>query len=375
MSGGMIFGWDVGGAHVKIACIERGRLRDVAQWPCPLWQGLDHLRRVIDAAAARWPALRDSAHAVTMTGEMVDLFADREQGVRAIVETLSESMRGPLAVCAVGDDDSALRWLDGAGAALQWPAVASANWLATAVLASRAVGAGLLVDIGSTTCDLIALGGHGRVLARGRNDAERLAADELVYQGVVRTPLMALGPRIMWRGIAHQVMNEWFATTADVYRLSGELDPAHDQQPSADNAAKDLPATRRRLARMIGRDAREAPDADWLAFAHAWRARQCDRIADALERVLSVAPIARDAPLVAAGCGDFLVETLAQRTGRPLRGFARDVLGLRDAGDAALRGWAQVCAPAVAVGLLYEGAGPGAGRGSAAHEELQSCGS
>ena len=50
-------------------------------------------------------------------------------------------------------------------------------------------------------------------------------------------------------------MNEWFATTADVYRLLGELDPAHDQQPAADNGDKDLPATRRRLARMIGRDA------------------------------------------------------------------------------------------------------------------------
>ena len=39
-------------------------------------------------------------------------------------------------------------------------------------------------------------------------------------------------------------MNEFFATTADVYRLTGELDPAHDQHPSADNAPKDLAATR-----------------------------------------------------------------------------------------------------------------------------------
>jgi len=371
-----VFGWDVGGAHVKIACVEQGRLLDVAQWPCPLWQGLEHLRRVIEEAAQRWPALRDSAHAVTMTGEMVDLFADREQGVRAIVETLSQALQGPLAVCAVGEGDEALRWLAGDEVVQQWPAVASANWLATAALASRAIGEGVLVDIGSTTCDLIALGGHGRVLARGRSDAERLAADELVYQGVVRTPLMALGPRIKWRGIVHQVMNEWFATTADVYRLTGELDAAHDQQPTADNAAKDLPATRRRLARMIGRDAREAPDADWLAFAHGWRARQCDRIGDALEQLLSVAGIARDAPLVAAGCGDFLVETLAQRVGRPLRGFASDVLGLKADGDAALRGWAQVCAPAVAVALLFEQAHEDVSRASrATSEELAPCGS
>lgn len=369
-----VFGWDVGGAHVKLACIERGRLRDAAQWACPLWQGLEHLQRVIDEATTRWPALREAAHAVTMTGEMVDLFADREQGVQAIVATLAAALHGPVSVCAAGEGQSTLRWLDAGEAARHWSSVASANWLATAAQASHTLGEGVLVDIGSTTCDLIALGSGGRVLARGRNDAERLAADELVYQGVVRTPLMALGPRIAWRGVAHQVMNEWFATTADVYRLTGELDPAHDQQPAADHAGKDLPATRRRLARMIGRDAREAPDADWLAFAHAWRARQCALIAEALDRVLAVAPIARDAPLVAAGCGDFLVHTLAQRCGRPLRRFADAAVVLHGDADAGLRQWAQVCAPAVAVGLLRSVA-PVAHDDDLAVEELQPCGS
>lgn len=372
---GLVFGWDVGGAHVKLACIEDGLLRDVAQWPCPLWQGLEHLRAVIEQAGARWPALREATHAVTMTGEMVDLFADREQGVRAIVETLSQALRGPIEVCAAGEGGTALltvlQWVDAAQAPRHWQAVASANWLATAVLASREVGEGMLVDIGSTTTDLIALRAGGRIAARGRSDAERLAADELVYQGVVRTPLMALGPRIGWRGVPHQVMNEWFATTADVYRLTGELDPAHDQQPTADNAGKDLAATRQRLARMIGRDAREAADADWLAFAHAWRARQCERIGEALERVLSVAPIARDAPLVAAGCGDFLVEPLAQRLGRPLRAFAAHCARLHPQAEPGAQRWVQVCAPAVAVGLLLAST-----RASARTlMELQACGS
>ena len=102
--------------------------------------------------------------------------------------------------------------------------------------------AGLLVDIGSTTTDLIAFHG-GVVPTTSRSDAQRLASGELVYQGVVRTPLCALARRIGWRGEQLNVMNEFFATTADVYRLTGELDPAHDQQPSADHAAKDQAAT------------------------------------------------------------------------------------------------------------------------------------
>ena len=83
------------------------------------------------------------------------------------------------------------------------------------------------MDIGSTTTDLIAFK-DARVLSHSRTDAQRLATGELVYQGVVRTPLCALAQRIDWRGTPHNVMNEFFATTADVYRLTGELDPAHD---------------------------------------------------------------------------------------------------------------------------------------------------
>ena len=99
-----------------------------------------------------------------------------------------------------------------------------------------------------------------------RSDAQRLASGELVYQGVVRTPLCVLAARIGWRGEQLNVMNEFFATTADVYRLTGELNPAHDQQPSADHASKDVSATCARLARMIGLDTRDASAEQWLAF-------------------------------------------------------------------------------------------------------------
>jgi hypothetical protein len=51
--------------------------------------------------------------------------------------------------------------------------------------------------------------------------------------------------------------------------------------------------------------------------------------------------------LIGAGCGSFLVRALAQETKRPYLGFD----ALVDA-PPLLRGWANVCAPAVAVALL-----------------------
>lgn len=343
-----VYGWDVGGAHVKVCRMAAGRVVDVVQWPCPLWQGMDHLDRVLHEARQRWPLLHAGRHAVTMTGEMVDLFADREDGVRRIAAHLAQAL-APGGVHFFAGDEG---WCEAGDAASQWQAIASANWLATARHVARVSrGDAVLVDIGSTTTDLIALRG-GRVLTRARSDAERLASGELVYQGVVRTPLCALAPRIAWRGRPLNVMNEFFATVADVYRLTGELDPAHDLQASADNAGKDLPATRQRLARMIGLDARDGSAQEWLAFARAWRACQVQELGTQLQRVLALHGLGRDTRVVSAGCGDFLAPELATLAGLDQGlAYGTQVAALAP-GRPDLAAWAQVCAPCIAVASL-----------------------
>ena len=92
-----VIGWDIGGAHVKAALLRDGRLQAVRQWPCPLWQGLHHLDAVLDRALADWvppPQANGVCHAVTMTGEMVDRFESRQDGVIRLVREL-RSRLGP----------------------------------------------------------------------------------------------------------------------------------------------------------------------------------------------------------------------------------------------------------------------------------------
>lgn len=360
-----VVGWDVGGAHVKACVLHDGAVVDVAQWACPLWQGLDQLERVLQQAHARWPAMGTMAHAVTMTGEMVDLFAHREEGVQRIAATMAATLPAPRYFA--GDDG----WCEAGDLAGRWAQIASANWLATAQHAAQCLDEGVLVDIGSTTTDLIAFR-EGRVLTTARSDVQRLATGELVYHGVVRTPLCALARQIAWRGSRLNVMNEYFATSADVYRLTGELNPAHDLYPPADNAAKDPNATRARLARMIGLDARDGSPADWLDFALAWRACQVAEIGGQLRRVMAAHGLSEHAVVVSAGCGDFLVpDVLAHargpgsagpvpntvlRYGSQLARIAPNTNGTdRADADADERAaWAQVCAPCVAVAMLSD---------------------
>ena len=45
-----VIGWDIGGAHVKACLLQDGEVLDVAEWPCPLWLGLDQLLAVLQAA-------------------------------------------------------------------------------------------------------------------------------------------------------------------------------------------------------------------------------------------------------------------------------------------------------------------------------------
>ena len=351
-AGSPVIGWDVGGAHVKACLLQAGEVLDVAQWACPLWQGMDHLDHALDLAHARWPAAQNARHAVTMTGEMVDLFANRQDGVQRISQRITRHLQQRRA-SAPRFYAGCAGWCDGADVPGHWHHIASANWLASASHAALQVGDGVLVDIGSTTTDFVVFTG-GRVPGTSRGDAQRLASGELVYHGVVRTPLCALARRIRWRASLCNVMNEFFATSADVYRLTGELNPAHDLHPSADNGAKDWPATRQRLARMVGLDAQDGSEADWLEFAHAWRDEQLAELAGQLDRVLAGSALPASAPLVSAGCGDFLARALAQRLGRCCVAYADEVARIAPGAPPGTAAWAQVCAPSVAVATLMD---------------------
>jgi len=343
-----IVGWDIGGAHVKAALFEAGRITSVTQESSPLWQGIEHLDRALQTVLQVLPSM--ATHAVTMTGEMTDLFAHREAGVAAIVERVCATLGADVNFFAGRDG-----WTGARGARTRWRRIASANWQASAQLVATELADAILVDIGSTTTDLVPVRG-GRVVARGIDDATRLACGELVYHGVVRTPVYALARRIDFRGVTFNVMNELFATTADVYRLTGELDSAHDQYPAADGGDKTLEASASRLARLIGHDARGAPLEAWVSFAHAWRARQLEVIRASLDEVATSAGLGPHASIVAAGCGHFLARELAISMARgylPFESLAPV--------DRRCETWARVCAPSVALAVLFAKEAPSCG--------------
>ncbi|WP_200938233.1 hydantoinase/oxoprolinase family protein [Methylobacterium sp. Leaf108] len=339
-----VIGWDLGGVHVKAALVRDGRVVEVVQAPCRLWEGVG----AIDDALGLLPEVfrGQARHAVTMTGELTDCFSDRTDGVGQIAEWAARTLRGSVAIyggrAGLVAPEAARR------AAAD---IASANWHATAALAGQGVRAGLLVDIGSTTADLIPIR-DGLPAATGYSDAERLETGELVYTGVVRTPVLALCRHVPFRGRRTALMAEVFATTADVYRITGDLPAGADQQDSADLKGKSVPESETRLARMIGRDHGEGGTADWRALADHVAEAQLRLVHDAAARLLSHPDMPGDAPFVVCGAGRFLAERLARRLGRAGIAFTDLIAPRLPSGEGAE--WASTCGPAVAVALLAE---------------------
>ncbi|HLJ63954.1 MAG TPA: hydantoinase/oxoprolinase family protein [Stellaceae bacterium] len=333
----MILGWDLGGAHLKLALLEDGVPTLVRQVACPLWQGLDHLRRAIGEGLQ---GIEARCHAVTMTGELSDLFPDRRAGVAALLGVLQEAAPGEIAVYGV---DGEFRSVEETHAAPE--RAASANWHASVRLAAHHAESGLFLDIGSTTTDLVVFEG-GAPLAFGLSDAERLASGELIYQGVVRTPVMAVARAAWFAGQRVGLANEFFATMADIYRLTGDLPPHADQQPSADGRGKSLFLSRARLARMIGEDASAAEDWAWDRLAGGLARAQLAFIEAGIEQVLSRVPLDPKAPFIGAGVGRFLGAELARRWRHPYQSFD-ELLAYTGAAPTAAD-----CAPAVAVASL-----------------------
>jgi probable H4MPT-linked C1 transfer pathway protein len=336
-----VVGWDLGGANLKLARIERGRIGHAAIIPCPMRQDASKFDDVLAEALPLCPP--GAVHVVTMTGELSDVFSDRAEGVAYLVGMMREATEGEALFYA-----GRAGFLDCIRAVERSSEVASANWHASAALLAAFFPEALFLDVGTTTTDLIPLKG-GEVAVRFYSDGERLAEGELVYLGVVRTPVMAVARAVTFKGRVQGIAAERFATMADIWRLLGELSADADPYPTPDLKGKSTQESAARLARMLGRDADEAGLLAWIDVARHFAECQLVEIETAARELLAREEIAEDAPLIGAGCGRFIARQVAQRLGRSYQDFA-DLIDC----PPELREMAAICAPAVALGLLAE---------------------
>lgn len=294
---------DIGGANIKVAD-GRGY---ASAFGFRLWADRDQLARQLRTVIAESP---DCDHlAVTMTGELADCFETKSEGVHFILQAVEEAADHRHTRVYLSDGR-----LVTVEVARETPLLAaSSNWHALARFAGGFAphGVSLLIDIGSTTCDIIPLR-DGQPVQLGVTDTDRLLHGELVYTGVERSPLCGVVSSVPYRGQLCPVAQELFATTRDVYIIQGKL----PEQPSDSNTADGRPATRRgariRLGRMLATTEEQFNHRDAVHVAEAVADVQAAQIVAATKRVQS--RIGTPGRVVISGHGEFLARRVIEQT-------------------------------------------------------------
>lgn len=290
-----VVGLDIGGANLKASDGDRV---SVSQ-PFPMWRRVDELTDAVRTVLAQFAAC--DAVGVTMTGELADCFATKGEGVARILAAVEHASDRPLWVWQTPGEFVPPQ------VALEFPKLtAAANWHALATWAGRMTprGGSILIDVGSTTSDVIPLA-DGFPVPSGRTDVERLLCGELVYTGIRRTPLCAIGDRVPVRNQRCPLAAELFATIQDVWIVLGDLEPDAACSDTADGRPATREAALSRIARMVCCDRSELSDTQLVEIAQHLGRRQVETLATAVETVAATLP-APPRSVLLSGDGEFL---------------------------------------------------------------------
>ena len=299
----VVLGLDIGGANLKAAPADK---RAVSV-PFPLWKQPDKLPAALAELVAKFPDADELA--VTMTGELCDCFETKRDGVSAIMKAVRFASAGrPIRVWSTDGV-----FLNSEEAKANHLKVAAANWHALATFAGRYAlkRPGLLIDVGSTTTDVIPLF-DGKPVPQGTTDRERMRASELIYTGARRTPICAL--------LGSMVAAEFFATAHDAYLLLGKVAESATDCDTADGRPATRAFAHARLARMVGGDAETVTLEDATSVAEEARDKQIRLVEYGINTAIGhLGTLTRRAKpkalitFIISGSGEFIAQELFTR--------------------------------------------------------------
>ena len=295
--------FDIGGANIKVADGKGYTAAAVF----PLWKNSRLLAQELRTLITESPPC--SHLAITMTGELADCFATKAEGVKFILQAVKDGSDNRHTRVYLTDG----RFVTPQVAEREPMSAAASNWHALARFAGRFAprGPALLLDVGSTTCDIIPLA-DGKPTPRAKTDTTRLIAGELLYTGVERSPCCAILDQVTYRGQTCPVVQEFFATMRDVYIVLDEIPEGADSH-TADGQPASFDASHRRLGRMIAADDTEFSPRDTIDLAQAFADAQKRMLTEAILKVTRAMPEQPD-KIIVSGHGEFLARTALYAT-------------------------------------------------------------
>ncbi len=333
-----IAGFDIGGANTDVAIVDFddfGNIKNIktAFKYLPMWIKKDELEETLFDLLGPDTGKIDAV-GISMTAELVDAYKTKKEGVLDIAEKVKKTFDVPIGF--VGVDGI----LDIKKVAQNPIKVAAANWMATAQIASKILRDCILIDVGSTTTDIIPIK-NGLECAKGRSDLERLMTGELVYTGVLRTNVATIANKVPLDDGWVRVSSELFAITADIHLVLDNIKKDDYTCDTPDGTAKSKKDCMRRISRVVCGDLEILSPSDIEKISEYIYKKQVQQI---LEALLEVSKREKISKVVTTGLG---MDILAAK--------ACEVAGFMTVGmDKLLKKEECVVAPAVGTALLME---------------------
>lgn len=275
-----MIGIDVGGAYLKVVSGE-----NVGIHYCPLWE-----HAPVTALLRPYVTSNGEEAAVVMSGELADCFENKTDGISFIVDAVKNAFP---AARFYGTDG---RFHDHV-----LPQLAAANWLVSADYLREKFPGAVLLDIGSTTADIVPL--HCFESLHGLTDLMRLQQGYLIYSGMLRGNIATMVQSVTIDHVVTPVSSEYFAAGADAHLVLGHITPAQYTCETPDRKEKTRFAALRRLARVVCADLDEIGTEGAVQIAEQFWETQRALICNQVRRV---ADRSRAREIVVGGIGAHL---------------------------------------------------------------------
>ncbi|ODS38005.1 MAG: hypothetical protein A7316_08725 [Candidatus Altiarchaeales archaeon WOR_SM1_86-2] len=307
-----VLSFDIGGANTKFAVVSGEEVLERNSIYFPFWKRKNKFGDLLVDIIKKIEIDDIDAIGITMTAELSDAFQTKSEGVNFILKVLKNVLSKYNKEVYVLSND--LRLLSIEEAKQNPYKAASANYLAVPWYVSREIKNGILIDVGSTTTDIIPIR-DGRIAARGKTDLERLQTGELIYTGILRTNVAAIVNSVPVNGKSTRVSSEYFSTTADVYSILGDIENNEYQCSTADGRGKSRNECMARLARVVCADTDMLSEKDITGIAKYIKERQIVQISDGIKQVMDAADFRGEVKIFVTGAGSFLAKTAAEQIG------------------------------------------------------------
>lgn len=299
-----VLGLDIGGVHIKYALAnKKSHLPKPQKIPFEIFRDPEKLITILKKIRGE---VNPDAIALTMTGELSDIFASRKEGVRFIINCVTGVFkRLPVKVLDIDGN-----FISTSKAIKQWERVASANWMATARWVASHKDNCIVVDIGSTTTDIIPIK-SGKVAAIGKNDFDRLKTGELLYMGYLRTNSAMVCSEIRLDGVMVKACPEYFSIVGDAHLYQGDITAKYYTCPTPDGGPKTKRGAAIRLARLVLSDPKTLGEAGVESIAKQISEALIESIAQSIDGYINRNGLDAS-PILLIGPGMFYKSALAK---------------------------------------------------------------